>query len=157
HFADAAADFRTHADISRLQRPRSAEYFAAPVQELRRPDAHQHHRDQNRYEDFFLHKTFSLLLHPYSFALYERGPFGAAMPLQTTSNVVSIQACRSEGPPTPQIASVPNMACWKIRANSSGARSVRTSPSLCPRSMMVAMVARPSSRFFWKTSLSRLV
>src|SRR3954471_19251419 len=160
NFAHASADFGAHADVACLQRAGCGKRISAAVPPRACADAHQYDCYQDRYEDFFLHKTFSLLLHhkPFSFPdKSECGPFRAAMPHHTTSKVLSIQAERSVALPTAQIARVPNMACWKMRASSSGARSVRISPSFWPRSMIVAMLWRPSSKFFWKTSRKRLV
>src|SRR3954466_4326577 len=160
NFAHPSADFGAHADVACLQRAGCGKRISAAVPPRACADAHQYDCYQDRYEDFFLHKTFSLLLHHKAFSFpdeAESRPPCAAMPHHTTSNVLSIQGERSVGPPTAQMASVPNIACWKMRANSSGARSVRISPSFCPRSMIIAMLWRPSSRFFWKTSRRRFV
>ena len=54
---------------------------------------------------------------------------GAAMPAQTTLNVLSIQACTSEGAATHHMHSVPNIACWKIRAVNPSISNVASSPS----------------------------
>src|SRR3954470_4176034 len=111
NFAHASADFGAHADVACLQRAGCGKRISAAVPPRACADAHQYDCHQDRYEDFFLHKTFSLLLHhkPFSFPdESEWGPFCTAMPHHTTSKVLSIQGERSVAPPTAQTASVPN-------------------------------------------------
>src|SRR5882724_10176961 len=111
YFRNAPADFRPDADIPRLQSPGCSQGILAAAPPCTRANTHKHDCDQNRYEDFFLHKTLSLRLFHRSFSLLDGPGLCAAMPHHKTSNVLLIHGFRSDGCEIDHTAWVPNMAC----------------------------------------------
>src|SRR5206468_4322260 len=145
HFCDAPSHFGANVDIASLKCAGGGKRIIAaePRSHPQACERDSHYSDNCCPAAF--HNHFSLSLRAEFSRAAGTAIASAAIPRQKISNVLSSHLFRSLRELIAQRALVPKIACCRMRANSVGGRSLRISPSSCPRAMMVPIWPRPFS------------